>query len=223
MGKWCSWTSGVDVTQGTLSLTMFLAPQPSQVPATREPPGAVHVLGHWSCPPSGGGRPAGQAASAIRLVDGPRKCEAPQSICLGQASSGLSPLCLTAAFPQKEAVSAFPWRCSSPRVLLVFQARRGSPPEPPLPGGLLLRRLQHLHARPEPVETGESPGSGREASDAGHPAPPLSRSRAARGVLGEAAGGPFQQVPPARLCIPGPERQVQPQTVLTAMQLHSPL
>ncbi|XP_027471291.2 protein O-mannosyl-transferase 1 isoform X3 [Zalophus californianus] len=37
---------------------------------------------------------------------------------------------------------------------LVFQARCGCAPEPPLAGGLLLRRLQHLHALPEPLETG---------------------------------------------------------------------
>lgn len=44
-----------------------------------------------------------------------------------------------------------------PQDCLVFQARRGCAPEPPLAGGLLLRRLQHLHALPEPLETGESP------------------------------------------------------------------
>lgn len=40
---------------------------------------------------------------------------------------------------------------------MVFQARRGGAPEPALAGGLLLRGLQHLHALPEPLETGESP------------------------------------------------------------------
>lgn len=43
----------------------------------------------------------------------------------------------------------------------VFQARCGGPPEPPLAGGVLLRGLQHLHACPEPLETGESRQAGR--------------------------------------------------------------
>ncbi|XP_057404074.1 protein O-mannosyl-transferase 1 isoform X2 [Balaenoptera acutorostrata] len=33
-------------------------------------------------------------------------------------------------------------------------ARRRGPPEPSLPGGVLLHRLQRLHARPEPLEAG---------------------------------------------------------------------
>lgn len=160
-------------------MTTFLAPQPPQAPATREPPGAVHSwdTGRVLRVAWGGLRVRPRLRSTSRLSPGSvRPAERlpfrrfSYHRALRPGVLGLSPLCLTAASPRKEAASAFP------QLLLVFQARRGGAPEPPLAGGLLLRRLQHLHARPEPVETGESPGSGREASDAGHPALPLSLS-----------------------------------------------
>lgn len=57
--------------------------------------------------------------------------------------------------------SGRPFRAWGPERRSVFQARRGGPPEPPLAGGVLLRGLQHLHACPEPLETGESRRAGR--------------------------------------------------------------
>lgn len=67
----------------------------------------------------------------------------------GGASSGTLEDLVNAFSEQPEAVP--------PQARFLLQARRRGAPEPPLAGGILLRRLQRLHAFSEPLETGESP------------------------------------------------------------------
>lgn len=185
-GTWCLWASGPHLTEGPLasSDTFGTSAVSESWRQGQEPPacrrlcswGSGHLPGDSICPLKvAWGHLHGldcacemppmctfprNVATAVAAFLGFADRQAPRAVAtLASCPLRLSRFACEGGFPPWG--SGRPFRAWGPERRSVFQARRGGPPEPPLAGGVLLRGLQHLHACPEPLETGESRRAGR--------------------------------------------------------------